>query len=175
MQLGGPPEVRSLADLEVARSEQRGLVTRAQCLAAGLTSKAVEWRLSSGRWVRVHASLYQTSPGRDDWWTSALAAQLAVPDAAWSHETAGHVWGLVRTPPREIDLVVPERRRVAPPPGVVVHRVVSADQRVDDLLWPWRTTPEETILDLSARATPDQAFALLGRAFQKRLTDESAV
>jgi hypothetical protein len=174
-QLGAPPVVRSLADLEVARTEQRGLVTRAQCVSAGLTSKAIEWRLRRGLWVRLHPGVYMTTPGRDDWWTTALAGQLAVPGAAWSHETAGYVWGLAPRPPRRIELVVPETRRVAPPSGVVVHRAVAADQRVDDLHWPWRTTPEETILDLSATATPDRTFALLGRAFQKRLTDEAAM
>jgi hypothetical protein len=102
MQLGAPPLVRSLDDLAVARNEQRGLVTRAQCLSAGLTSKAIEWRLATGRWRRVLPGVYQTMPGRDDWWTSALAAQLAVPQAAWSQETAGYAWGLVRSTPGRI-------------------------------------------------------------------------
>lgn len=76
---------------------------------------------------------------------------------------------------RSDHLIVPEFRRVAAPPGVLVHRVTEADRHVDDLHWPWRTTPEETILDLAVSATPDELFALLGRAFQKRLTDESSV
>ena len=175
MQLGAPPLVRNVHDLEIAIHEQRGLVTRAQCRAAGLTSKAIEWRLTSGRWVRVHPGVYQTAPGRNDWWTGALAAQLAIPGSAWSHATAGHSWGLVRSPPRIIELVLPEARRAVPPRGVIVRRVVGADQRVDNLHWPWRTTAEETILDVSATATPDDTFALLGRAFQKRLTNEAAV
>ena len=175
MQLGAPPLVRSLDDLAIARIEQRGLVTRAQCLSAGLTSKAIEWRLATGRWTRALPGVYQTMPGRDDWWTGALAAQLAVPQAAWAHETAGYAWGLVRSAPARFDLIVPESRRIAAPAGVVVHRVTDADRHVDNLHWPWRTTPEETILDLALSATPDELFALLGRAFQKRLTDESSV
>lgn len=175
MQLGAPPVVRSLADLERARQEQRGLVTRAQCLAAGLTPKAIEWRLARGWWVRIHPGVYLTTPGRDDWWTTALAAQLAVPGSAWSHSTAAYTWGLVRSSSAHLDLVIDERRRVAAPTGVVVHRVVAADRRVDGLHWPWRTTVEETVLDVAATATPDETFALLGRAFQKRLTHESAV
>ena len=161
MQLGAPPLVRSVHDLKVAIVEQRGLVTRAQCRSAGLTAKAIGWRLTSGRWVRVHPGVYLTTPGRDDWWTCALAAQLAVPGAAWSHDTAGYSWGLVRSPPRTLELVLPETRRAVPPRGVIVRRAVAADHRVDDLHWPWRTTAEETILDVSATATPDETFALL--------------
>ena len=174
MQLGAPPLVRSVHDLEVAIVEQRGLVTRAQCRSAGLTAKAIEWRLTSGRWVRVHPGVYLTTQGRDDWWTGALAAQLAVPGAAWSHATAGYSWGLVRSPPRSSARPAGARRAV-PPRGVIVRRAVAADHRVDDLHWPWRTTAEETILDVSATATPDETFALLGRAFQKRLTTEAAM
>ena len=118
MQLCGPPLVWSLDTWEIARHEQRGLVTRAQCLAAGLSPKAIEWRLTTGRWRRVMPGVYQTSPGRDDWWTGAVAALLAVDASAWSHRTAAYAWGLVRDPPSAIDLVIPEARRVSPPPGV---------------------------------------------------------
>jgi hypothetical protein len=124
--------------------------------------------------VRFRASTRRCRD-RDDWWTAALAAQLAVPQAAWPYETAGYAWGLVRSAPARFDLIVPEFRRIAAPSGVVVHRVTDADRHVDNLHWPWRTTPEETILDLALSATPDELFALLGRAFQKRLTDESSV
>jgi hypothetical protein len=46
---------------------------------------------------------------------------------------------------------------------------------VDELHWPWRTTVEETILDISASASVDETFALLGRAFQRRWTAEEAL
>ena len=167
--------VGSLDTWEIARHEQRGLVTRAQCLAAGLSPKAIEWRLTTGRWRRVMPGVYQTSPGRDDWWTGAVAALLAVDASAWSHRTAAYAWGLVRDPPSAIDLVIPEARRVSPPPGVITHRVNDVDDRVDPLHWPWRTTVEETILDVATAAPPDEVFALLGRAFQRHLTDEETV
>jgi len=175
MQLGAPPLVTSLATFEIARREQRGLVTRSQCLAAGWSAKAVEWRLSSGRWLRVLPGVYQTYPGRDDWWTWAMAALLSIDDSAWSHRAAAYAWGLVRDAPPAIDLVVTDTRRVRPPDGVLTHRVRAANDRIDPLHWPWRTTVEETVLDLAATATTDEIFAVLGRAFQKRLTDEASV
>ncbi len=175
--LRGAPELpvdqEQLADLV---RDQRGLVTRAQCLAAGLTAKAIEVRLVRGSWRRLHRGVYLTVPGRDDWWTAATAAHLACgSSAAWSHDTAAYVWGLVPRPGPLIDVLIDDSRRVAQPVGVRVHRSLHADRRCDPLIWPWRTTVEETILDLSAVGTLDQTYALLGRAFQRHLTGEATL
>ncbi len=140
-----------------------------------MTDPAIRWRLRGGDWVAFHHGVYLTVPGRDDWRTGALAAQLAVAGSAWSHRTAAFVHGLVLKPPSDIDLVVDSRRRVRQPSGVVLHRRVDADAAVDPLHWPWRTTPEETLLDVCASGTTDEMFAVLGRAFQRRLTTETAV
>jgi very-short-patch-repair endonuclease len=149
------------------------MVTRPQCLAAGLTDKAIRWRLERGRWVVVHHGVYLTEPGRDDWYTRALGAQLAIPDSAWSHHTAGFVHGLLRQPPATIELVVGAGRHVTAPPGVIVRRRRSVNRCVDDLHWPWRTTAAETLLDLGDAGTADELFAVLGRAFQRNLTSEA--
>ncbi len=137
-----------------------------------MSAKAVRWKLDRDLWVRVHPGIYQTLPGRDDWHTDALAAQLAVSGSAWSHHTAGFVHGLLSQPPRPIELVVDERRRVANPRGVVVHRRIDADRHVDDLHWPWRVTVGETLLDLADQGTDDDTLALLGRAFFRGLVTE---
>ena len=157
-------------------NEQRGLVTRRQCLAAGMTARAVDVRVETGRWCRVQRDVYLTLPGRDDWRTQALAALLACgPDAAWSHWTAAHVWGLMPAPPRLIEILVPHAFSVADPVGARVRRARRLDERVDPLRWPWLTTVEETILDIAETANLDETFALLGRAFQRFRTTEPAV
>jgi hypothetical protein len=140
-----------------------------------MTDRAIRWRLERGRWVLVHQGVYLTVPGRDDWHTGALAAQLAVPDSAWSHLTAAYVQGLVREPPREIELVVGAERRVVGPTGVVVRRRGDVNRAVDQLHWPWRTVVEETLLDVSSNRSPDELFAMLGRGFQRRLISEPSV
>ncbi|MEP6630680.1 MAG: hypothetical protein ABJA89_09420 [Lapillicoccus sp.] len=161
--------------MDAVADEQRGLLTRRQCLEAGLTRKAIESRLR-GRWVGVHPGVYQTRPGRDDWWTLALAAHLACgPQAAWARHTAAYRWGLVSSPPRRVELMVPQGHLVAAPPGCVVSRSRHLDERVDPLRWPWLTTVEETILDLAERGTLDETLSVLGRAFQRRRTDEDAL
>ncbi len=88
-QSGAPMLPRTEQALAAVAGQQRGLVTRVQCRAAFLTPKAIESRLRVGRWLPVHRNIYQTLPGRDDGWTTALAGQLACGDgAAWSHRTA---------------------------------------------------------------------------------------
>src|SRR6478609_10315121 len=174
--LGAPVPPRDRPDLDRVATEQSGLLTRQQCLGAGLTDDAIRWRLERGWWVAMHPGVYLTVPGRDDWWTRALAAQLAVDDAAWSHHAAAFVHGLVSGAPPVLDLLVGHNRRVATPDGARLHRRRGDVNRfVDELHWPWRTTVEETILDISATASVDETIALLGRAFQRRLTTEQAL
>lgn len=173
--LGAPNPPRDVIELRVTSAEQRGLLTRRQCLGAGMSAKAVRWKLERRLWVRVHPGVYQTLPGKDDWHTDALAAQLAVPESAWSHQTAGFVHGLLTHPPQPIELVVDEQRRVADPSGVKVHRRVNADTYVDDLHWPWRVTAGDTLLDLAEEGTAEDALALLGRAFFRGLTSEETL
>lgn len=174
--LGAPGLPTTMAELAAVARIQRDLVTRAQCLSAGMTSKGIEVRLRRGSWTRPHRNVYLTQPGRDDWWTVATAAHLACgPDGAWSHETAGFVWGLLARPPGKIDVLVDDARRIVAPDGVRLHRSLHVDRRCDPLRWPWRTTVDETLLDLSDAGSLDTTFALLGRAFQRHLTGEATL
>jgi hypothetical protein len=174
--LGAPVPPRDVSDLDAVAKEQYGLLTRQQCLAASLTDDAIRWRLERGWWKGIHPGVYLTLRGRDDWWMYALGAQLAVNDAAWSHRTAAFVHGILPRPPSTIELLVGHDRRVAAPRGAVVHRRRGDVNRFcDELHWPWRTTVEETILDVSAITSMDETFALLGRAFQRRLTTEDVI
>ncbi|MFW5470395.1 type IV toxin-antitoxin system AbiEi family antitoxin domain-containing protein [Knoellia sp. CPCC 206435] len=103
--------LRRLAD------QQRGLLTRAQCLDAGLSDDALQWRADSHRWVRLHEGVYLTTPGRDDWRTTSLAALLAVDTsspacgAAYAGHAAAFLWGLRPRPPAVTEIVVPHARR----------------------------------------------------------------
>ena len=115
--LGAPVVPHDEASLMCVAAEQSGLLTRAQCLAAGMTDPAIRWRLSRGHWIAVHHGVYLTVRGRDDWRTGAVAAQLAVDGSAWSHRSAAFVHGLNAVPPEHIDLVIDARHRIRPPRG----------------------------------------------------------
>ncbi len=174
--LGGPPVPRDLDTLRVVIAQQRGLVTRQQCLSAGMTDRAIDHRLRVKRWIAIRRGVYLTVPGRSGWWWEATSALLSVGSgAAWAFGTAGFAQGLVRTAPKSVHLLVDAAQTPQAPQGVHVHRSRHADARVDDLHWPWRTRPEETILDLAENGTVDEVTALLGRAFQRGLTTEATL
>jgi len=161
-------ELRRIAD------GQRGLLTRAQCLAAGLTDDLLRWRVESGRWVRLHEGVFLTEPGRDDWRTTALAALLCVDlpgptcGAAFADTSAAFWWGLTSRPPAEVTIVVPLRRRVVAPPGVVVRRSTRWAGYLDDLEDPARTTVAATVLDCAAGGDADAALGWVTSAVQGR-------
>ena len=81
--------LRSRPSLAVVASEQRGLVTRAQCLAAGLRTRR---SMAAGPRPlrRVQHGVYLTTPGRDDWWTGRWPpTSFCGPEAAWSDRDRG--------------------------------------------------------------------------------------
>jgi hypothetical protein len=97
---------------------QSGLVTRRQALDGGLSRKAIEWRLGTGRWTVVHPGVYLTTPGRSDWDLTAVAALLwAGPGAALFGRSAARAWSLVRRDPAVIEVVIPPTERCGPERG----------------------------------------------------------
>ena len=154
---------------------QAGLVTRAQAIDGGLTAEAIEWRIRRGRWVRVIPGIYQTLAGRDDWETRAMAALLhAGKGAALFGRSAGYVWGLVRSEPETIEIVIPADRRVRAPGGVAIRRSRTLGNRVHPTEWPHRVVVEHTVLDITDGGTFDRAVSLAAKAIDLKLaTPES--
>jgi hypothetical protein len=162
--------------LRACARRQRDLLTRGQCFEAGMSARAVDWRVGSARWTRVHAGVYLTRPGRDDWHTTALAALLradtpdGVAQAAFCGASAGYLWGLERRPPGRLELLVPNRRTVTAPRGATVRRSMRWADLVDERAYPWRTSVPATVLDLATRGSAIDALSVVARAIQRELT-----
>lgn len=165
---------------------QHGVVTRAQLLAAGMPSKAVERRARTGELRRVHPGVYllgtlrgPLEPAR----ARQMAAVLACGrDAALSHRSAGRLWGLLRTPGRRnakngeplIDIVIPHdvRRRHR---GIQVHR--PTDLVADDVTRLDRipiTTVCRTLRDLSSILTARDLNRVAARGEKEGLVDAAS-
>jgi very-short-patch-repair endonuclease len=131
-------------------ASQRGLVTRAQALASGLTPSALLRRVRSGDLVAVHPNVYRVPGAPVAWEQRAVAAALAAgPRAAVSHRAAARIWRLLDLD-APIEIVVPRARgpRLA---GVVVHRstdLTAAHVTVRDGITV--TKPLRTMVDLGA-------------------------
>jgi predicted transcriptional regulator of viral defense system len=105
---------------------QAKVTSRRQALDAGWSPKAIEWRLHSGRWLRLRRGAYATftgdTPRKARLWAAVLRAG---PGAVLSHETAAEVHGFADEASRKIHISVPVARnpaRLRPIHGVVIHR-----------------------------------------------------
>jgi very-short-patch-repair endonuclease len=140
-----------MADVEIAAmaATQHGVVTLLQARALGLSERAVERRVASGTWRRMHAGVYALAgaPSTDE--QRLQAAILASGSlAAVSHRAAVRRWGHRRG--REAPLEIStERERGLQVDGVIVHR--SRDLRPEQLTMidglPV-TNPARTLVDL---------------------------
>jgi len=158
-------EVQALADF------QHGVLTRDQALRSGLTPRQVDYRVTSGRWVRVYGGVFLTQPGRRDRASAHSAAVLACgPGAVLSRLSAGVVLGLVRTSPPLVQVTVPWTRRVAPHQGVEVHRAMRVVDATEVWQWPPRTSLEVTVIDVAALGTAADAVAVAALACQRGRT-----
>jgi hypothetical protein len=159
---------RSLRD---KASSQAGLVARAQALDAGMSLKAVQWRLKTGAWRPVHPGVYLTLTGpvtgRARLWAAVLYAGRG---AYLSHETAAEINRLKDDRSPAIHVTIPANRRVKPPKDVVIHT-----SSYTAMLWrppgvPPYTIAEETVIDLvQAAIGKNDVVALVTGGFSRRL------
>ena len=164
---------RELAVADLA-ARQRGVVTRAQLLEAGLTPHAIDHRLRSGRLHALHRGVYLVGHAVPAEGARELAALLACgPGAVLSHRSAASLWRLLPVSTDELEVTV-AGRDPGRKPGIRVHCVTALDRRdVRKLRGIPITTPARTILDLAAVVTPRELEQALAEAQTRRLARRS--
>lgn len=108
--------------IAVVAAERRFLISRREVLELGGSMDVIRSRLESGRWVRVHAGVYQIDQRPLDRESRLQAAVLACgPEARVSHRAALLLWGMecIRSAPVEVTMPF---GNLAVPEGVIVHR-----------------------------------------------------
>jgi hypothetical protein len=142
---------------------QNGFITRQQLLALGVTAKAVDGRLLSGRYVSVYNGVYSEGVPRRDPVGRATAAVLACgSDAVLSHGSAASLWGFhaLWADTLEVTTTVHRTR-----PGITVYRYRSLERL--DITRHWEipvTSPARTVLDIAPRLTAKQLTRLVNDA-----------
>jgi hypothetical protein len=138
----------------IART-QHGVVTRAQLLAAGVSSAAIQRRRRTGALLSQYSGVYRVGHRAPSVEAEYLAAVCACgPGALLSGLAAAHLLGLRKRgrPPPEV--ITPSDRRIA---GVRVVRSRSMHPRD---VWSFRgipvTTVARTLVDLAARLSADE-------------------
>lgn len=164
----GPPPTSAIRSL--AR-RQDAVVTTTQCLELGVDRSWVARRVRTGQWQRLYRGVLVTHSGPVPWRTRARAALLyAGEGAALSHDAAAFLHGFTSTPPRVIDVCIPEPRRVTPAGGLRIHRrrrAIAASGALHVV------RPAATVLDLLDRArSSDDAVGLICAAVRARTSPE---
>jgi hypothetical protein len=128
------------------------VVSRAQCLRAGLTAEGIRWRLGAGRLFAIHRGVYAVGHPGLLFEGRCVAAVLAT--GGWAgHGAAAVLWGLRRPHRGVIDVVTATRRRAQA--GIRVHRTRSLTD--NDVTYRHRvpvTNLRRTLIDLADTATP---------------------
>ncbi len=122
---------------------QRGVLTRAQALACGITANSIEHRIRrGGPWQRMLPGVYLTVTGQPCWEQRETAALLyAGPDAVITGPAALANYGIRGGPKaRRVDVLIPLERERLSPAFVATHRT--------------RRMPTSVAVDLALRFAP---------------------
>jgi hypothetical protein len=103
---------------------QRGVLTRAQALACGITANSIEHRIRrSGPWQRLLPGVYLTVTGQPAWEQFETAALLfAGPNSMITGPAALANYGISRPKVRRVDVLIPLERDRTSPGFVAIHR-----------------------------------------------------
>ena len=140
-------------------SRQFGLVTRSQWLAAGLTARQLDYRLSTGALRLVHRGVYAIPGSAPSFERDVMAACLAVGGVA-PHRCAAYLWKFRRFERPAVEVLV-TKGHASRLSGVVVRRTGRLDAVERTYLGAIPITSRaRTLLDVAAVA-PERAEGAL--------------
>lgn len=165
------------APLRDIATAQRGVVSRADVAARGVSDAIIRRAVQRGIWRRVHPRVYAVSPTpltREGLLWAALL--YAGPGATLSHATAAEIWGLDEPRGRTIHVTIPVARRVRSLPTVRIHYAHRLATSRHPTRMPPVTRVEDTVLDLIDRARDvNEVVTWLTRSCQRRRTTSEQI
>lgn len=138
-------------------------------LSAGAHEDAIRRRVSSGRWLRVQAGVYQLDHRPSAWKDRLMAAVLAAGEDAYvSHRAALVLWGLDGISSAPVEVTVPHSHGPVPN-GTIVHRTRRAvdGTTLEDIPV---TSIERTLLDCASVLPEIVITKAVESALRQRLT-----
>jgi very-short-patch-repair endonuclease len=170
---GGGADAR-LAQLTEA---QRGLVSRSQLTAAGVSAQQINVRLQRAQIRRVHRGVYTVNRGEEPVLFRETAALLACGDhAALSHLTAIRVWGLLALPGLDEVHVSMVGRWGRTRPGICIHHSKTLPRsQVGEVRGLPVTKPERALLDSAPLLSKPELRRAFDQAIAGRLTSYTKV
>jgi Transcriptional regulator, AbiEi antitoxin len=165
-----------VADLIIERlnriaRRQRGLITRAEALAAGLTDGQITARLRTGIWILLRPDVYAVAAAPPSWEQSLLAVTLAAP-CLTSHQSTGFLFGLRGFDQPDRIEVVSTFEQFVRLDGVRGHRSRSLfDVDKSYRLGIPTVTAERALIDVSGALPAKQLGAVLDDAIRRKVAD----
>jgi hypothetical protein len=138
-------------------ARQDGVVSRRQLLEAGATQTRLDTLLRRRELVVVHPGVYLTHTGTPTWNERCWAAILYAGRSALHLTTALHQPGRLPPPTGPVHVAVDWTRRIAPQPGIRIHRVRELEDKVQWNLSPPRVRLEVAAVEVAHRAADDLA------------------
>jgi very-short-patch-repair endonuclease len=151
------------SDVWALASRQHGVVSRAQLTEGGLSRRAIEHRVATGR---LHALQFRGvyAVGRPELSDEGLwmAAVLACGEgAALSHASAASLWGIRRGGSDPIEISTPARIRIR---GIKTHQRATLAAETTTIRNIPLTQPLFTLVDLAASLKRDPLEAAINEA-----------
>jgi hypothetical protein len=146
---------------------QAGVISRAQAIERGMSADAVQRKLGSGRWERLHPGVYLAADHEYGDEARLRAAMLWAGEGATAHGLSAAWWhGIVAELPATVQITVPRARRAGRRAGLLVRRrdLATADHVPLRLLQV--TDVPLTVLEAAISLGP-AGSALLDRALQR--------
>jgi len=160
------------AKIAAITSCQYALITRRQAREAGLSAKAIQHRVDTGRWEVIRHCVYLVAGASRSWRQSLLAGVLAAGDGAVAGGlSALAVWQVPGFPVGPIEVRThygksrDQLQRGAAESCLLLPHHCTVVDRIPV------TNPTRTIFDAMAILTPGRAERALDNALAMRLTD----
>lgn len=147
---------------------QRGLITAAQAIAAGLTRRAIQWRLDSKRWQAALPGVYVITEARDPWLQELEAMRLWTGDAVITGRSSGALWSFAGLPRGVLEIATSSRKRH--PRVIVHHRMSYASEDLVRHRGLLVTTPTRTLIDLGGILDEEVLAGAFDSALREGLT-----
>lgn len=151
--------------IDAIARRQHGAFSRPQALAVGLSSRMIQRRISAGDWIPLDRGVYALASHPFSWLRQAMAATLAVPDAALSGPSAAVLRRLDDFRPGRIEIVVPRKRNGVTRLATVRHSDFAQAAKVNGIPC---LTVAHTILSLAGRTAPERLDRVVDSALGRR-------
>jgi very-short-patch-repair endonuclease len=140
--------------LALMAAKQHGVVTRAQLLEAGVSSKEIKSRTRAGALLHEHRGVYRVGHRAPSVEATYLAAVFAAGEGSvLSGRAAAHLWGLVKGPPPPAVVLTPTERRIEGVRTRRSRRLDAGDVTVFNAIPV--TTVSRTLVELGAELSVD--------------------